>query len=68
MKTEAAPRTPPRASRPCSHLLAPLQEDEASAVLLVFRNWRKCARCGEPLWDDGSPMAYLGTGRVEGGV
>jgi hypothetical protein len=46
----------------CRHLLAPLQADESDPALQVFRNWRKCASCGEPLWDDGSPMAYLGTG------
>jgi hypothetical protein len=54
--------TLPGASRQCRHLYAPLQVDEAWARQMQVRNWRKCSRCLEPLWDDGSPMAYLGTG------
>lgn len=46
---------------PCRHLLAPLREDEEFCERHQLRNWRKCAACGEPLWDDGSPMAYLGS-------
>lgn len=50
--------TNPEGRETCKHLMAPLVFDQAECDRLDVPNFRKCSRCGQFLWEDGTECSY----------